>query len=60
MRLELISIKLTKGFKPNKTKIDKYRPNESKDLQTITRLINSYITHKGIYIACLPFTLLAL
>jgi hypothetical protein len=58
--LELISIELIKGFKPNKTKINKYRLNKSKDLQTITRLINSYITYKRIYITYLPFTLLAL
>jgi hypothetical protein len=32
IRLELISIKLIRGFKPNKTKIDKYKPNKSKDL----------------------------
>jgi hypothetical protein len=30
--LELISIELIKGFKLNKTKIDKYKLNKSRDL----------------------------
>ena len=58
-RLESTSIESTRGSKPNKTRIDEYRPNESRDLQTVTGFIDSYITHKGIYIARLPSTLLA-
>jgi hypothetical protein len=57
--LESINIELIKGFKPNKTKINKYRLNKGKDLQTVIGLIDSYITYKGIYIARLPSTLLA-
>jgi hypothetical protein len=32
MRLELISIELIRGFKPNETRINKYRPNKGRDL----------------------------
>jgi hypothetical protein len=46
------------GFKPNKIRIDKYRLNKIKDLWTVIGLIDSYVTHKGIYIARLPSTIL--
>ena len=55
-RLESTSIELTRGSKPNETRINEYRPNESRDLWTVIGLTDSYITHKGIYIACLPST----
>ena len=32
IRLELMSIESTRGSKPNKTRIDEYRPDKSKDL----------------------------
>jgi hypothetical protein len=32
IRLESMSIELIRGFKPNKTRINKYRLNESRDL----------------------------
>jgi hypothetical protein len=31
-RLELMSIESIRGSKPNKTRIDEYRPDESRDL----------------------------
>jgi hypothetical protein len=59
MRSESISIESTRGSKPNKTRINEYRPNESRDLRTVTGFIDSHVTCKGIYIARSPFTLLA-
>jgi hypothetical protein len=32
IRLESMSIELIRGSEPNKTRINKYRPNESRDL----------------------------
>jgi hypothetical protein len=58
-RLESTSIELIRGSEPNKTRINEYRPNKSRDLQTVTGFTNSYITHKGIYIARSPSILLA-
>jgi hypothetical protein len=58
-RLESMSIESTRGSEPDKTRIDEYRPNKSRDLQTVTGFIDSYVTHKGIYIAHSPSTLLA-
>jgi hypothetical protein len=58
MRLESMSIELTRGSKPYKTRIDEYRLDESRDLRTVMGLMDSYVTHKGIYIARLPSTLL--
>jgi hypothetical protein len=57
-RLELMSIELIRGSKPYKTRIDEYRLDESRDLWTVTGLIDSYVTYKGIYIARLLSTLL--
>jgi hypothetical protein len=54
-----MSIESTRGSEPNETRTNKYRPNKSRDLQTVIGFIDSYITHKGIYIACSPSTLLA-
>jgi hypothetical protein len=49
-----------KGSKPNKTRINKYRLDESRGSQTVTGLIDSYTTYKGIYIARSPSTLFVL
>jgi hypothetical protein len=32
IRLESMSIESTRGSEPNETRIDEYRPNESRDL----------------------------
>jgi hypothetical protein len=44
--------------KPNETRIDEYRLDKSRGLQTIIGFIDNYITYKGIYIARSPLTLL--
>jgi hypothetical protein len=59
IRLESMSIESMRGSKPNETRIDEYRPNESRDLRTVIGFIDSYVTYKGIYIARSPSTLLA-
>jgi hypothetical protein len=35
IRLKSISIESIRGSKPNKTRIDEYRPDESRDLWTV-------------------------
>ena len=57
-RSESTSIELTRGSEPDETRIDEYRPNESRDLRTVTGLTDSHVTRKGIYIARSPSTLL--
>jgi hypothetical protein len=59
IRSESTSIESTRGSEPDETRINKYRPNKSRDLRTVTGFIDNYVTHKGIYIARSPSTLLA-
>jgi hypothetical protein len=58
-RSESTSIESTRGSEPDETRIDEYRPNESRDLRTVTGLTDSHVTRKGIHIARSPSTLLA-
>ena len=58
-RSESTSIESTRGSEPDETRIDEYRPDESRDLRTVTGFTDSYVTRKGIYIARSPSTLLA-
>jgi hypothetical protein len=58
-RSESMSIESIRDSKPDETRINKYRPDKSRDLRTVTGFTDSYVTYKGIYIACSPSTLLA-
>ena len=56
---ESTSIESMRGSEPDETRIDEYRPDESRDLRTVIGFMDSYVTRKGIYIARSPSTLLA-
>jgi hypothetical protein len=40
------------GSEPDEIGIDEYRVDESRDLRTVTGLIDSHVSRKGIYLCC--------